>query len=338
MSIDMAQFHQVFFEESFEGLDAMETGLLNLDEGDIDAINTIFRAAHSIKGGSGTFGFTSVSDFTHVMETLLDEMRDGSRPVTQSAVDVLLGSVDCLREMLTAIRDQQNLDTESVAAHQQALQREFESGGSVSPRSDDTGVEGNAVAEQASEVEGWRIAFSPHTDLLRTGNDPVRMFRELAELGDIEATVDFQGVPDIHDLDPEECHLSWQLSVNGDIPRAEIDEIFAWVEDECDLAIQASLGGVTEHNEAPQATQNETGDRFSAPRQVQAPVKTGTNDSTKPADSSPAKPKDAKRSQQIHSERLQFDTRRYRKNRYPNQHGRRIGHYSIDAQPDRRTF
>jgi len=85
MSIDMAQFHQVFFEESFEGLEVMESGLLNLDMGDVDdeAINTIFRAAHSIKGGSGTFGFTSVSDFTHVMETLLDEMRDGRRQVTK---------------------------------------------------------------------------------------------------------------------------------------------------------------------------------------------------------------------------------------------------------------
>ncbi len=81
MSIDMAQFHQVFFEESFEGLDIMESGLLNLDMGDVDseAINTIFRAAHSIKGGSGTFGFSAVSDYTHVMETLLDEMRDGRR-------------------------------------------------------------------------------------------------------------------------------------------------------------------------------------------------------------------------------------------------------------------
>ena len=92
MSIDMAQFHQVFFEESFEGLDVMESGLLNLDNGAIDpeAINSIFRAAHSIKGGSGTFGFTPVSDFTHVMETLLDEMRDGRRQITQAAVSCWL--------------------------------------------------------------------------------------------------------------------------------------------------------------------------------------------------------------------------------------------------------
>ncbi|MGE3772429.1 MAG: Hpt domain-containing protein, partial [Gammaproteobacteria bacterium] len=77
MSVDISQFHQVFFEESFEGLEIMESGLLALGVGepDLEAINTIFRAAHSIKGGSGTFGFTAIGEFTHVMETLLDQMR-----------------------------------------------------------------------------------------------------------------------------------------------------------------------------------------------------------------------------------------------------------------------
>jgi len=116
MSIDMSQFHQVFFEECFEGLEAMESGLLNLDTGDIDSevINTIFRGAHSIKGGSGTFGFNDVADFTHIMETLLDEMRDGRRKVTQPAIDVLLGSVDCLRTMLTSIQAEESIDTLAV--------------------------------------------------------------------------------------------------------------------------------------------------------------------------------------------------------------------------------
>ncbi len=93
MAINMEQFHQTFFEESFEGLDAMESALLDLDAGAADAemINTIFRAAHSIKGGSGTFGFMDVANFTHLLETLLDEMRDGRRAVTSAAVNLLLG-------------------------------------------------------------------------------------------------------------------------------------------------------------------------------------------------------------------------------------------------------
>ena len=84
MSIDLSQFFEVFFEESFEGLDTMEAELLNLVPGeeDLETINTIFRAAHSIKGGSGTFGFNSVAEFTHVLETLLDQIRQGERPST----------------------------------------------------------------------------------------------------------------------------------------------------------------------------------------------------------------------------------------------------------------
>jgi len=245
MSIDMAQFHQVFFEESFEGLDIMESGLLNLDMGDVDAeeINTIFRAAHSIKGGSGTFGFSAVSDFTHVMETLLDEMRDGRRQVTQQAVDVLLGSVDCLKEMLTAIQDEQDIDTVRVAEYQKGLEVELngeQTNDAVIP--EQTEVLATSDESSASAVageKGWRIAFSPHADLLKTGNDPVRMFRELSALGEFTASVDLLGVPGFYDLDPEDCHLSWNIEIAGDIPVSEVNEIFDWVEDECDLAIQA---------------------------------------------------------------------------------------------------
>ncbi|MDD1620987.1 MAG: chemotaxis protein CheA [Methylococcaceae bacterium] len=268
MAIDMAQFHQVFFEESFEGLDAMESGLLNLDLGDVNAddINTIFRAAHSIKGGSGTFGFTSVSDFTHVMETLLDEMRDGRRQVTRPAVDVLLGSVDCLRDMLRAIQNGGEIDRTSVAEHKAALDgvvngthdmaREFpaESEHVGADTTMMTTMEEPAASEM--QIVGWSIAFSPHLNLLKTGNDPVRMFRELAMLGELTSTVDMQGVPDIYDLDPEECHLSWKLKVLGDIASTEIDEVFDWVEDDCDLAKQAIYSAVAEP--APLAVTEQT--------------------------------------------------------------------------------
>lgn len=239
MSIDLAQFHKIFFEESFEGLDAMESGLLNLDMGDVDseAINTIFRAAHSIKGGSGTFGFSAVSDFTHAMETLLDEMRDGRRQVTQTTVDVLLSSVDCLREMLTAIQNGETVDNDKMSTHKQALDKELlgDSFETVPPSI----LSDQPVKQDQVTVDGWRIAFSPHPDLFKTGNEPARMFRELSELGALTITADLQGMPDLFDLDPEECHLSWQLTVEGNIPRSEIDDIFDWVEEHCDLAVQA---------------------------------------------------------------------------------------------------
>ena len=270
MTIDMKQFHQVFFEESFEGLDAMESGLLNLDLGDVNAddINTIFRAAHSIKGGSGTFGFSAVSDFTHVMETLLDEMRDGRRKVTQAAIDVLLGSVDCLRDMLQAIRSDSEISLHTVGLHKQALEQELQAGGDSANPAPAAAAGVPSARQPGGAIAGWNIAFSPHKQLLKTGNDPVRLFRELATLGGLSVTADLQGVPDLHDLDPEECHLSWRLSLSSAAPVQAIDEIFDWVEDDCDLAMQAiyaSGPAVAETAAAPQAANP-------PPRAVTAPV------------------------------------------------------------------
>src|SRR3989304_6454370 len=91
MAIDMRQFHQTFFEESLEGLTVMEAELLHLERAacasgqdtvyaDSEILNTIFRSAHSIKGGSSTFGFGDVAAFAHVLESRLDALRDGRSP------------------------------------------------------------------------------------------------------------------------------------------------------------------------------------------------------------------------------------------------------------------
>src|ERR1700719_4613109 len=117
LDAEMAEIAKVFFQESREGLDAMEAGLLGLgDPSDTETINTIFRAAHSIKGGSATFGFTEVAAFTHGVETLLDEMRNGVRPVTAEAVQTLLQACDCLREMMAATEPPQPLDQGRIAS------------------------------------------------------------------------------------------------------------------------------------------------------------------------------------------------------------------------------
>ncbi|MEI6745455.1 MAG: chemotaxis protein CheA [Methylococcaceae bacterium] len=248
MSIDMSQFHQVFFEECFEGLEAMESGLLSLDIGDIDSevINTIFRAAHSIKGGSGTFGFTVVAEYTHIMETLLDEMRDGRRQVTKPAVDVLLGSVDCLREMLTSIQNEEDVNMESAAQHQAALEMELNGkagGGEHAPAPVVHAapfvvpVEEPEEEEEIDEEQGWKISFCPYLSLLKTGNDPVRLFRELSVLGKLTSNVNIQDVPPFAELDPEECNISWELTLVSDATEAAVREIFSWVEEDCALEL-----------------------------------------------------------------------------------------------------
>ena len=241
MAIDITQFHETFFEESFEGLDIMESGLLNLDIGaaDNDTVNSIFRAAHSIKGGSATFGFTEVADFTHGMETLLDEMRDGVRDVTQSSVDTLLQSVDCLREMLSASRDKTPIDVDRAEVLKKELEEILSSGSDNSKLTDTTDSNDKADENNAdnNEHNGLKIIFQPHHNMLRTGNDPVRMFRELAELGELIVDVDITQLPTLEDLDPEESYISWVLTLNTNSEIDKVKEIFEWVEDECDLEI-----------------------------------------------------------------------------------------------------
>lgn len=235
MSVDISQFLETFYEESFEGLDTMETELLSLNAGEADpeSINNIFRAAHSIKGGSGTFGLSSVADFTHVLETLLDEMRDGRREVSQPAVDLMLSSVDVLRAMLTALRDGNEMDAVRVAdVHGQLealLNGETDAG--LPPE------DAQQVTAQTVQPQGWLVHFKPHSHLFKTGNDPVRIIRELAELGSTVVTADLDALPEFDILDPEECYLSWQVRLEGDVTEAQIREVFAWVEDDCDLSV-----------------------------------------------------------------------------------------------------
>src|SRR5258708_28001570 len=117
MTIDLTQFHDAFFEESFEALDSMESALLKLDIGapDKELINTIFRVAHSIKGGSATFGFSEIASFTHSLETMLDELRSGSMQVTLAMSDLLLKSVDVMRAMLRAVQQKQPINSQRVS-------------------------------------------------------------------------------------------------------------------------------------------------------------------------------------------------------------------------------
>ena len=239
MSIDMAQFHQVFFEESFEGLEVMESGLMELEPGSADGetINAIFRAAHSIKGGSGTFGFKAIADFTHVMETLLDEMRDGKREVTRDNTDILLRSVDCLREMLEAAQAGDEADPERVKQHQGELEREL-ANASAGPDGGVAAPAADTVAAAAGGTRQWRIEFKPQANLFQTANDPLPLMRELRELGELEMETDLSRVPDFDQMEPEDCYLGWTLTLRGDVEEAQIREVFAWVEDLCELNIQ----------------------------------------------------------------------------------------------------
>jgi len=222
----METFRQTYLEESFEGLDVMETGLLNLPPGtpDNEKINEIFRAAHSIKGGSGTFGFSEIAGFTHVLETLLDEMRDGRREVTQESIDAMLAAVDILRDMLSKLQNHEPIDEDRANEVQKRM--EVILGGS------DEGAEEDAVEEPAVSVGGeWRIQILPEKELLQTGNEPIRIFRELESLGELKVVSDLNDMPDLATFHPESLYLKWDLTLSGDsVTEEAIKEVFEWID------------------------------------------------------------------------------------------------------------
>lgn len=243
MSIDMNQFLQTFFEESFEGLEDMENGLLNMTAGsaDVEQLNDIFRAAHSIKGGAGTFGLQSVTDLTHNLETLLDRMREGNFEVTTDAINLLLEAVDCLRSLLHAEQDGSEADPEkavSVTERLATLVGTTEGQESTATPPDGAQPEPTTDAPDKSGPGGWHIEFVPEPHLFLTGNDPLRLMDELAELGELVVECHSESLPALPDLDPEQCLLSWTIRLYGDVARETVEEVFEWVEDDCRLTIE----------------------------------------------------------------------------------------------------
>ena len=230
MSMDLQRFHATYFEESREGLDAMESGLLALEGGSVDpeVVNSVFRAAHSIKGGAATFGFGKMAGLTHVLETLLDEVRGGKRALAASAVDAMLGSVDVLRALLAEAEHGKPADPATVAAMHERLERELGAG---------TGT-AQATAAATPEPDGWDIAFTPAPSLFMSGNDPLRILRELEHLGPLQVDARFERLPGFTQLDPLEACIAWDLGLRGKVPRSAIDDVFAWVVDDCELDIR----------------------------------------------------------------------------------------------------
>jgi two-component system chemotaxis sensor kinase CheA len=256
--LDLAQFHDTFFEESFEALDSMEAALLKLDVGapNPEGVNTIFRVAHSIKGGAGMFGFTDVASFTHTLETLLDELRSARMQVTTYIADQLLRSVDVLRAMMRSVQRKEPVDIQRVADLQFDLEAIVASKGSSAPAAAPGSVGASlgadpGVVEVAAGAEpvgaaagasvtsgGWEIGFRALPELLLRGNDPLAIFCSLAELGPLQVTVNLDALPRLRAIDAERCYLTWKLQLTSDCSREQIDAAFDWAVGDCEVVIQ----------------------------------------------------------------------------------------------------
>ena len=234
MSIDIRQFHAGFFEESLEGLSVMEAGLLDLESGQAteETLHAIFRAAHSIKGGAGSFGFSRISQATHHLETLLDEMRAGHRSADAGVLKVLYQSVDGVRAMISAAQAEQPCPEAQVQAFEAALKAVL----GAAPAS---GSAAQADAPAPSARAAGAIHGGPAPGLLATGNEPLLLMQALAELGELTGTlIEPQGEDvAIETLSVDDCRLAWDLTLVTDADEATIRDVFSWVDDCCALTV-----------------------------------------------------------------------------------------------------
>ncbi|WP_325891636.1 chemotaxis protein CheA [Grimontia sp. NTOU-MAR1] len=288
MALDMDQLRRIFYEECRENLEVLERELLALDpdaEVDLDIINTIFRAAHSIKGGGATFNLNEISQFTHVMETLLDEAREGKRRLDATTIDLLLKGGDCINSMLVAYETGTDFDHALRDALTDQL-NELLNGGVISGDAVPTANADKLQPEQGSSAGDWIIHFKPHKEMFFSGNDPVRILREMFDLGAecvIECVQDT--LPTLSEIEPEMCYLSWKITVDGVVTRDQLEEIFEWVEDECDLEITQAEGEQVEEvvlEDAP--TKAEPAQENSVPSPVSDKPKAPTKATASKAD------------------------------------------------------
>jgi two-component system chemotaxis sensor kinase CheA len=229
MKIDVSHFLDTFFLESAEHLSTIESGLLKLmaSPSDAELLNSIFRAAHSIKGGAGAFGLSDVVKLTHALENLLDRMRNGLAKPSSDSVATMLQAVDFLK-ILTAHRDAESpagMD-ETIAALNSAA------GSSESPavESSSASALGAAVSEQREA--DYKVVFQPHPDLLTTGCNPLLLLRNLSYAGTVLSTrIETKDLPSLAELETSRCYLSWEIIIRTGNPIGDLREVFEFVEE-----------------------------------------------------------------------------------------------------------
>src|SRR5450830_26741 len=251
MSFDseMKAAMETFIVESRDLLQDMEDLLLGLEHSDdsVDAINAIFRAAHTIKGSSGLFGLDHVVNFTHVLESVLDKVRDGEIPISSKLVAVLLPCRDHLSLLIDRIAvGDTTAPPELIAAgaelhvqlgyfldHKQSgdasrvVQREHQDATQTSR------TEGSMV-----DAGNWYLSLRFGPDCLRNGMDPLSFIGYLNTLGDVVHIVTItKDLPEADLMDAETCYLGFEVVLRSNATKEAIESVFEFVNEDSVIRI-----------------------------------------------------------------------------------------------------
>ncbi|MCW5709512.1 chemotaxis protein CheA [Shinella sp.] len=222
----------VFRTEAAELLEQIESGLLDLTRSldDRDRIDAVFRGLHTLKGSGAMFGFDALAAFTHHCETAFDRVRKGDVPATHELVSAVLSAQDHMRALL----ETPNGDHDAMsAALLDGLHRAVNGAGSPVPAA----VAAAPVAEAAGGLSEWRIRFSLPVNAMANGTNPLGLLDEMRDLGECRIVADTAKVPELSALEPRDIHISWDVTLKTERPRADIEDVFIFVMDDMELEI-----------------------------------------------------------------------------------------------------
>lgn len=249
-------FQESFREEAYELLTNLEQSLLELEDNpeDHDTISAVFRSMHTIKGSAGMFGFDQIAAFTHHVETMLDDVRNGRLPVSRSLIDLTLNCRDHIRHMLDEPDDTSN-DTESSRLIQ-LLTDEMDTtkGAGKEPlvidqpiSTESIGGSGEATSGEissSSDIDSvgvsktWHIVFKPGVNLLVNGTNPFLLLSELHDLGECSVVAGTGAIGAIDEIDVTKALVSWDIFLTTEQSRGAIEEVFLFVQDQCELTFR----------------------------------------------------------------------------------------------------
>ena len=255
MNLDEAL--QTFIVEARELLEQMESALLHVETepDDAEAINAIFRAAHTIKGSAGLFGFDHVVEFTHVAESVLDRVRGGTLAISSELVAIFLGVCDHLGVLISGIAAGTAVDEATQEASKrladrlrvyldgakQAAEPAASSSTQLSPQgkvSSDAGGTLESGTPEAVGTDNWHISLRFGPDVLRNGMDPLSFIRYLTTFGKIVQIVTLvDAVPRLAEIDPETNYLGFEINFNTEADKATIEGAFEFVRDDARIRI-----------------------------------------------------------------------------------------------------
>lgn len=245
MNLDQAL--QTFLAESRELLVSMEDALMALEQDahDADAIGAAFRAIHTIKGSAGLFGLDGIVRFSHVVENVLDRVRDGELRADDALVALMLECCDYIGHLVAQVAEGGDAaaDWDERAAALLARLAHY----STAAVPDGTErmsvpVEAEAAVETVSggrSASGtWHISLRFGADVLRNGMDPASFIRYLGTLGELaNVTTLFDSMPEAQEMDPEQCYLGFEIEFRSTADKEAIEGVFEFVRDDCRIRI-----------------------------------------------------------------------------------------------------